>query len=181
MKPQNERAADAGQTFTTLFVDASGTLLRGSIDNPAGVELYPDAKPLLEAFAKRKVNNCVIKTGIITNWGNRIHRIVKSLGLEAYFDVVVCADDVPSGKPDPLIFQTACAWAGADVRTSFHIGDSLYDDALGATAAGLNALWIDRHQSRSTGFAEANLISGLPHPACADLTEAFFYLSKMIK
>ena len=68
-----ESETNVQQNIYAVFLDASGTLLQSSVSNAIGVQVYADAKDILNAFKIRKINNISIKTGIITNWGNRIH------------------------------------------------------------------------------------------------------------
>lgn len=185
----DKNAAAAAPPIRCVFADASGTLLRATTAHPLGVELFPDAGPLLAAFERRELAGGKIKTGIITNWGSRIHKIVRGLMIEGLFDVIVCAEDVRDAKPGREIFQTACAWADVPPGAAFHVGDSLYDDALGAQAAGLQALWIHR-RGPSMGVVgdliEAPWAPSMPevaahlvHPVAADLTQALRYLEKI--
>ena len=92
----------------------------------------------------RKINGIPIKTGIITNWGNRINGMLRALNIENCFDVVISSDTVEKGKPDPSVFHHACLLVGVDKKNAIHIGDSLHDDALGAQDAGLHGFWIKR-------------------------------------
>ena len=70
-----------------VFLDASGTILGGSSTNALGVQILPDAKNILNAFKERNINNIPIKTGIITNWGNRINAMLRALNIDHCFDV----------------------------------------------------------------------------------------------
>lgn len=127
-----------------VFIDASGTILQSSASNAIGVQLCPDAKQILSVLKMRKINGIPIKTGIITNWGNRINGMLRALNIENCFDVVISSDTVEKGKPDPSVFHHACLLVGVDKKNAIHIGDSLHDDALGAQDAGLHGFWIKR-------------------------------------
>lgn len=127
-----------------VFIDASGTILGSSVSNSIGVQVLPDAINILSAFKNRKINGIPIKTGIITNWGNRINAMLRALNIDKCFDIVVSSDTVLKGKPDPIVFQQACLLVGVEIKNAIHIGDSLHDDALGAQNAGLHGFWIKR-------------------------------------
>lgn len=91
-----------------VFIDASGTILGSSSTNSLGVQILPDAKNILNSFKNRKINGVPIRTGIITNWGNRINAMLKALNIDGCFDIVVSSDTVVRGKPDADVFRQAC-------------------------------------------------------------------------
>ncbi len=48
-------------------------------------------------------------------------------------------------KPSATIFRRALELLGADPADALHVGDSPELDGNGATAAGVDWVWIDRH------------------------------------
>ncbi|KAB8027397.1 HAD family hydrolase [Fluviispira multicolorata] len=157
-----------------IFVDASGTILGGSNTSALGVELFPDSIKLLSALRERNIDGISIKTGLITNWGNRINAMLKALNVIDCFDVVISADDTPKGKPDPETFHYACSLLGVELRNAIHIGDSLFDDALGAQNAGLHGIWLRRSPYLNKDS------SMLKHPIFDNLNDVLFYLDTII-
>jgi putative hydrolase of the HAD superfamily len=157
-----------------VFIDASGTILGSSTSNSLGVQLLPDAKNILNALKSRKINGISIKTGIITNWGNRINAMLRALNIDNCFDIVVSSDTVLRGKPDPTVFQQACLLVGVEMKNAIHIGDSLHDDALGAQQAGLHGIWIKRS---SYLHQDAEF---LKHPIFNSLEDVLNYISDVI-
>lgn len=172
--------ADPAATYG-IFIDASGTLLRAVSTQSLGVDVFPDARKLLKAFAQRRIGEVPIRTAIITNWGIRIHQIIRALGIEEHFDAVVCADDVVRAKPDTEIFHTACQWTKVRPSQAIHIGDSLFDDALGAQQAGLQSLWLNRHTRSLSPQIEEMYVSKLVHPWVQDLEQALVFLEIHLK
>ena len=65
--------------------------------------------------------------------------------LERYFGAIVISCEVGFGKPDPRIFEIALERIGAEAHEAVMVGDSLARDVAGAHAAGIRAIWIDRH------------------------------------
>ncbi|RDB36246.1 HAD family hydrolase [Spirobacillus cienkowskii] len=157
-----------------LFLDASGTLLGSSSFNALGVQLLPDTSHILNAVKQRKINNHNLKTGVITSWGNRINPMLKALKIDTFFDVVVSADSIMKTKPNPEVFLYACNKVGVLPQYAIHVGDSLYDDALGAQSAGLNGIWVRRGH---VSFAEADQ---LKHPVFENLNDVLEYISQKI-
>ncbi len=169
-----ESETNVQQNIYAVFLDASGTLLQSSVSNAIGVQVYADAKDILNAFKIRKINNISIKTGIITNWGNRIHGMLRALQVDQLFDIVISADTIQKTKPDPMVFQYACSCLGIDPQKAIHVGDSLTDDALGAQKAGLHGIWLKRGRYLPE---EAGL---LIHPYFSNLNETFKFIQDKI-
>lgn len=120
--------------------------------------LHDDALPCLDELARRIPG---VRFGLITN-GELAYQSVKlaDTGLAARVEQVVTSAEFGLSKPRPEIFRHACALFGADPGASAYVGDRLRTDAIGAAAAGLTGVWLDR----AGGSA--------PTPPAADLTEA---------
>ncbi len=88
-----------------------------------------------------------LKLGIVSNWDRRLVGILEGMGLGGMLDTVVSSADVGMHKPDPRIFELACARLDVEPGRAMHVGDHPYADVLGAKAAGLRAVLIDRHDS----------------------------------
>src|SRR2546427_1073532 len=65
--------------------------------------------------------------------------------LGRYFSAIVISCEVGFGKPDRRIFEIALERIGANAHETVMVGDSLARDVAGAHAAGIRAVWIDRH------------------------------------
>jgi phosphoglycolate phosphatase-like HAD superfamily hydrolase len=63
---------------------------------------------------------------------NRIPTLesLSALGISTLFDMIVCGDDGLPAKPNPEIAWTICRTLGADVKSSFIIGDTKADMGL---------------------------------------------------
>lgn len=157
-----------------VFIDASGTILGSSASNALGIQILPDAKNILNVLRSRKINGISIRTGIITNWGNKINAMLKALNIDDCFDIVVSSDTVRRGKPDPTVFQQACLLVSVEMKNSVHIGDSLHDDALGAQSAGLHGIWVKRsnYLHKDSEF--------LKHPIFNNLEDVLNYIGNVI-
>jgi len=66
------------------------------------------------------------------------------LGLDRYFDLIVCSGEVGASKPDPVIFRHTLYELQATPAGSLHVGDQLVPDVGGANGAGLTSVWINR-------------------------------------
>ena len=68
-----------------------------------------------------------------------------SFGFAPEIDALVTSEEVGAAKPDARIFRAALARIGCDAADAVMVGDSWHHDVLGAVAAGLRAVWFNRH------------------------------------
>ena len=108
--------------------------------DPGHWRLYDDVIPVL---VRLRDKGC--RLGIISNWDSRLSDLVVGLGIGDLLDGVVCSATVGLHKPDPRIFELACATLGVRPVDSVHVGDHHYADVLGAESVGMLAVLIDRH------------------------------------
>jgi putative hydrolase of the HAD superfamily len=101
---------------------------------------YTDVVPAFE-----RLRAAGVKVGIVSNWDTRLEGILVGLGLGALVETVVCSAVEGLRKPDPRIFELACERAGVRPERSAHVGDHMYADVIGARAAGMRPVLIDRH------------------------------------
>ena len=57
---------------------------------------------------------------------------------------IFTSEDAKSYKPRKELFQFALNSTGLSAEQGVHIGDSLSSDIKGASAVGINAIWINR-------------------------------------
>ena len=102
--------------------------------------LFPDVPGLLAAAEDER-----LPVALLTNSAQAPTRVkLEALDLVGRFDVVVTTDTLGFGKPDPRVYLEACRLLGAEPDRVLCIGDSIEWDVLGAEAAGLRAVWLDR-------------------------------------
>lgn len=101
---------------------------------------YPDVLP-----AFQRLNQRGIALGLISNWDNRLSGLIAGLGLAEELQTIVSSAEVGLHKPDPRIFELACASLGVDPHDAAHVGDHHYADIVGAKAVGMRPVLIDRH------------------------------------
>ena len=99
--------------------------------------LKPHAKKLLYTLKRRKKFLAIAsnRPGYFTNI------IVKKLGIRKYFDIVLCADQIKSLKPNPKILYTIIKKLGAAKKDSVYIGDMDIDMET-ARRAKVDAIFI---------------------------------------
>ena len=102
--------------------------------------VYLDAAPCLRELQGR------FRLGVLTN-SPRADATIAALELAAFFDAVVFPGD-EQRKPKTEAFLLACAQLGVEPSGTAYVGDSISHDVEGAMAAGLRAVWIDRHAEK---------------------------------
>ena len=122
---------------------------------PRAWRLYPDTRPALEALRVRGV-----RLGVISNFDSRLFGLLDGLGIVRFFDPTVISTRAGAAKPDPAIFSHALARHGLIPERAVHVGDSYEMDVLGAQAAGLQPILIDR-RAKSSGPREYLSVNNL--------------------
>jgi putative hydrolase of the HAD superfamily len=101
--------------------------------------LYDDVADGLAVLKKRG-----LRLGLLTNMSREVDFIRRDLGIDQYFDFTVTPEDAAADKPEPAFFRCALERAGVTAGEAMHVGDQYPLDILGARAAGLTAVMIDR-------------------------------------
>ncbi len=98
------------------------------------VTCYPDSLDALARIAAR------LPVAALTNGNADLTRI----GLDHHFRFALGAHEHGAAKPDPGIFQAACARLECAPDAVLHVGDHAEMDVAGAARAGLRTCWINR-------------------------------------
>jgi len=69
-------------------------------------------------------------------------QIIRHLDLEDYFDLIVCADDVPHSKPNPDMILKILNEFNVSPKNALVVGDSLKDKEA-ASRAGVKTILVD--------------------------------------
>jgi len=101
---------------------------------------YQDVEPALDQLKSEGY-----KLGLITNVTDDPNPDLERMGLKEKFDVIAASCVVGYDKPDPRIFELACERLGVAAERCAHVGDHYYADVVGARAAGMVPVLIDRH------------------------------------
>lgn len=101
------------------------------------VGFFPEVVPALDHLVDRW------RLALLSN-NPHVHQEVERLRLRDWFELTV---DLPRDqvKPSSEAFAIACAAMGSRPERTVHVGDSIELDAEAAQAAGLIAVWVDRH------------------------------------
>jgi putative hydrolase of the HAD superfamily len=116
--------------------------------------LFDDVLDLLDHLTERE-----LRVGIISN-NDEVARHVERLDIQHRFEIVVSPETFGVGKPDPAIFQHTLAALDVPPERSLYVGDSWDNDVIGARAAGLTPILIDRLGLNLTDQDTAHRIDG---------------------
>lgn len=98
------------------------------------VELYADVRPSLTRLRAR------YRLFALSNGNADIERC----GIGDFFDGHVTAIAAGAAKPDARIFAQLERIAGVSAAEVLHVGDDPLADVVGATRAGMQAVWLNR-------------------------------------
>jgi len=90
------------------------------------------------------------RLGVVSNAEGRVERDLDGAGYAGLFETVVDSHLVGFEKPDPEIFRIALERMSVGPETAVFLGDVPAVDIVGARAAGLTAVLLDRHDLYAT-------------------------------
>lgn len=128
---------DYGDAAPALAVQAAVEHYRAAY--LAARRTVPGAVPLLESL-KKKASIVVVSNNVLAEQEEK----VAACGLSAYVDHLIVSDAVGAAKPDPRIFHIALDRAGCRPAEAVMVGDAWQNDVVGATNAGIRAVWLNR-------------------------------------
>lgn len=120
--------------------------------------LYDDALPCLELLAASGIRFGIITNGDLDFQTAKIERV----GLASRVEHVITSGELGYAKPDARIFEHACSVFEVAPSEAAYVGDRLRTDAIGASAAGLTGVWLDRLGAASANELAAARVSGVP-------------------
>ena len=139
-----------------LAVRAVGRL-RDAFALPSAWEVFDDVVPVLESLAAMGA-----ALAVVSNWDSRLPILLERLGLSRHFRAIVVSHLEGIEKPRPEIFLRAVARLHGRPEEALHVGDTPELDAVGARAAGIAAVTVDRRGRLSGGDEVLSDLRGLP-------------------
>ena len=105
------------------------------------VKLFDDAFDTLAVLKKRNFD-CAVVT-FAYRW--YIEKMIKKMGIENYFKVVVSNEDVRNPKPNPDAVLVVCNKFKCSPKEAVIIGDSKSDILMGKNAGSTTVLFAPKH------------------------------------
>ena len=100
-----------------------------------GWEVMPGTLDALESLKRKGLH-----LGIISNFDNRLEKIIHELSLAHYFDFMLDSATFGEAKPNYAIFDYALQQAKTEPNEALHVGDNVMNDYHGALNVGMGAL-----------------------------------------
>lgn len=105
---------------------------------------YPETTEVLSAVRARGLKT-IVASNLAQPYGQPVNA-----QLGDWLDVVCFSFDLGAAKPDQAFYLAQCQKAGCQPSEVLMVGDTWKSDYMGATAAGLRALHLDRHGNASS-------------------------------
>lgn len=113
--------------------------------SPHKTHIFPGAHETLSYLQKK------YQLHIITNGFKEVqHTKLANCNLTAYFDLILCTEEVGVNKPHPLVFETALAKTKAHPSQSVMIGDNPETDIRGAQNCGFQTIFFNPERTENT-------------------------------
>ncbi len=106
--------------------------------------------------AIRSIRAAGVRVAVVSNSDGSVEESLAVAGFDSVFEFTLDSAVVGVKKPDPQIFEIALERLGLPPRSVWYVGDSVYHDIEGASAAGLgrgvlvDPLRISAHDSVSS-------------------------------
>lgn len=122
--------------------------------------LHDDTLPCLDALTAGPEP---FRIGLITNGDIDFQTAkLRGTGLLPRIEHIIASGELGVSKPDAAIFAHAGNVFGSEPGETAYIGDRLATDALGASAAGLLGVWLDRSGGATDEQLAAARAAGVP-------------------
>jgi putative hydrolase of the HAD superfamily len=131
--------ARAGVTDATAIDAAIGDLQAYHAEFNLWETVPADVVPAL-----RRMRAMGCKLVVVSNANGRMRVALDRVGIGPHVDLVLDSFEERVEKPDPRIFQLALERIGSSIDTTVHVGDLFHTDVVGARAAGLRPILLDR-------------------------------------
>lgn len=119
---------------------------------------YPEAERVMTELGQMG-----LPLYVVSNWDLLLKRVLDDLDWTHFFAGVVASAAVGAEKPDPRIFERALDLSGARRDRVLHVGNDPVTDVEGATASGIDAVFVDRKGLEAPGaVAIMPDLGGLP-------------------
>ncbi len=101
-------------------------------------------EPYQDALEALPVVQARWRTGVLSNADDGyLFPLLNRIGWE--FEAVLSSEGARAYKPLPSPFRQIMGVLGVGPEEAIYVGDTLYDDVLGARGVGMRAAWINRH------------------------------------
>ena len=126
--------------------DTCAAEIYAQYNRPGAWTLYPDVLPTL-----RQLHEQGYIIGVISDWSSSLPAgILLPLGVGPYISFMVVSTVQREAKPGSGLYMEALSRAGVQPEEAVHIGDNYINDILGARAAGIRGVLLDREERHTS-------------------------------
>jgi putative hydrolase of the HAD superfamily len=153
------RRVNALKTARVLGLDAPTEVLLEVSKRRTLFKPYPESEEVME-----ELRGMDLPLYVVSNWDVKLGSVLEDLGWTRYFCGIVASARVGSEKPERTIFEEALRMSGVSRDRVVHVGNDPVSDIRGASAAGIDAVLVDRKGGLEAPEATATLpdLRGLP-------------------
>lgn len=126
-----------------LGVDLGEHRTRALLDSYMRLPAYPDAKPALEMLSAAGHRIVALTNGTERS----VATLLQHARINGYFEMILSADTVRTFKPDPAVYDLVQR-AGLPREKVWLVSGNPFD-VIGAKAAALKAVWVQRDRGRT--------------------------------
>lgn len=113
--------------------------IRAAMLEALAFRTFPDVLPALRELRDRS-----LRLVVVSNWDCSLPEWLDRAGIGELIDGAASSAVVGEAKPAPAVFEAGLRLAGCDAAEALFVGDSVENDVLGARAAGLRAVLVQR-------------------------------------
>ena len=137
----------------------------------AGTQRYPETLEVLQAIRAAGLPMAIISNAPWDVPGRLLKADMERWEVIGFFDAFVTSGEAPWRKPNPEFMWAAAQELGVEPEACLVVGDSLKADIVGAKAAGMKCVWVNRD-----GMAKSDE-DPQPDEIVADLTDLLRVIS----
>jgi 2-haloacid dehalogenase len=117
---------------------------RALLESYRRLPAFPDVRPGLERL--RNAGHTLVA---LTNGVERsVRGLLEHARIDAYFDMILSADQIPTFKPDPAVYALLAPFTDASPADACLVSANAFD-VIGAKACGLKSAWLRRDPANS--------------------------------
>jgi len=119
----------------------------------------------------RCLDSAGYRLAILSNWDERLPKLLADLDLARYFEAIVFSSAVGVEKPFPQIFSALLETLDLEPETVLHVGDRNREDIEGATGVGMQAFRVDRRDGEKESRDLTSVVESLRTGVAIDMDE----------
>jgi putative hydrolase of the HAD superfamily len=161
----DDAARAGGEGLRVLFGDGAPRDARAALDHATvraamldalAFRTFDDVLPAL-----RELRGRGLRLVVVSNWDCSLPEWIDRAGIGELVDGSVSSAVVGEAKPAAAVFEAGLRLAGCDAAEALFVGDSVDNDVLGARAAGLRAVLVQRDGDPPPGIEAVRSLGDL--------------------